>query len=104
MCELFPRHAKIADKFNLIRSVCHEFADHGGGHKRFLTGRLPASPVGTVNDAPAVTSIVSKMLSRADQPMPTSVACVDGGSRCHRHFCAWSGLAGTEHHAVHGRG
>src|SRR5258707_607016 len=75
--ELFPRHAKIADKFNLIRSVCHEFADHGGGHKRFLTGRLPASPVGFVNDAPAVTSIISKKLARADQPMPPCVAGVD---------------------------
>ncbi|EDY19623.1 protein of unknown function DUF1501 [Chthoniobacter flavus Ellin428] len=79
VCELFPRHAQIADKFNLIRSVCHEFADHGGGHKRFLTGRLPATPTGFVNDAPAVTSIVHKKLSRADQAMPVSVAGVDNG-------------------------
>ena len=79
VCELFPRHAKIADKFNIIRSVCHEFADHGGGHKRFLTGRIPASPVGFVNDAPAVTSIVSKKLTRPDQPMPACIAGVDAG-------------------------
>lgn len=79
VCELLPRHAKIADKFNIIRSVCHEFADHGGGHKRFLTGRAPASPVGFVNDAPAVTSIVSKALSRPDQAMPACVAGVDDG-------------------------
>ncbi|MEO6740696.1 MAG: DUF1501 domain-containing protein [Chthoniobacteraceae bacterium] len=77
VCELFPRHAKIADKFNIIRSVCHEFADHGGGHKRFLTGRMPASPVGFVNDAPAVTSIISKKLTRADQPMPATVLGTD---------------------------
>ena len=38
ICELLPLQAKIADKFNIIRSVSHEFADHGGGHKRF---RLP---------------------------------------------------------------
>src|SRR5436190_7266300 len=79
VCELLPRHAKIADKFNIIRSVCHEFADHGGGHKRFLTGRLPASPTGFVNDAPAVTSIISKALSRPDQAMPPCVAGVDDG-------------------------
>ena len=77
--EQFPMHAKIADKFNIIRSVCHEFADHGGGHKRFLTGRIPATPVGTVNDAPSVLSITNKLLSRPDQPMPASVAGVDGG-------------------------
>ena len=79
VCEMFPRHAKIADKFNIIRSVCHEFADHGGGHKRFLTGRMPAAPTGFVNDAPAVTSIISKKLARADQPMPATVLGVDGG-------------------------
>jgi hypothetical protein len=79
VCELLPRHAKIADKFTLIRSVCHEFADHGGGHKRFLTGRAPASPVGFVNDAPAVTSIISRALTRPDQAMPACVAGVDDG-------------------------
>ncbi len=60
VCELMPMHAKIADRYNIIRSVAHEFADHGGGHKRFLTGRKPAEPTGFVNDAPAVGSIVSK--------------------------------------------
>jgi hypothetical protein len=77
ICELFPRQAKIADKFNIIRSVCHEFADHGGGHKRFLTGRMPATPTGFVNDAPAVTSIISKKLTRAGEPMPATVLGVD---------------------------
>src|SRR6201995_5081794 len=79
VCELFPRHAKIADKFNLIRSVCHEFADHGGGHKRLLNGRLPAPPPRLGNATPSVASITSKNLTRADQPMPASVAGVDNG-------------------------
>ena len=35
ICELFPLQAKVADQFNIIRSVHHNFADHGGGHKRF---------------------------------------------------------------------
>ena len=42
--ELFPMQAKIADKFTIVRSCHHTFADHGGGHKRFMTGRLPAEP------------------------------------------------------------
>ena len=58
---------RCADKFTLIRSVHHEFADHGGGHKRFLTGRDPGHAGGYVNDAPAVTSIVNKLLSRPEQ-------------------------------------
>lgn len=80
VCELLPRHAKIADKFNLVRSICHDFADHGGAHKRFMTGRIPATPTEFVNDAPAVTSIVAKMLEgRRKSALPTCIAEVDNG-------------------------
>ncbi len=51
VCELLPMHAKVADKSTLIRSIHHNFADQGGGHKRLMTGRIPVTPVGTVNDA-----------------------------------------------------
>lgn len=77
VCELLPLHAKIADKFSLIRSIHHEFADHGGGHKRLMTGRIPATPTGTVNDAPAVSSIVKKMLEDGRSEMPVCVTEVD---------------------------
>ena len=77
VCELLPRHAQIADKFTLIRSIHHKFADHGGGHKRLMTGRVPATPTGTVNDAPAVTSIIKKMLEDGRSEMPVCVAEVD---------------------------
>ena len=62
VCEFFPRHAKIADKYNIIRSIHHGFADHGGGHKRFLTGRKPATPTGTLNNTPCVGSMASAVL------------------------------------------
>ncbi|MDX1927028.1 MAG: DUF1501 domain-containing protein [Pirellulaceae bacterium] len=79
VCELLPMHAKCADKFTLIRSVHHDFSDHGGGHKRFLTGRIPATPTGFVNDAPSVLSIINKSLSRSNQAMPACVAGMDRG-------------------------
>lgn len=81
VCELLPMHAKIADKFNLVRSVAHTFADHGGGHKRFLTGRKPATPTGTVNDAPMVGSIVSKVLQGRTNPNGMSNYVVTGNGR-----------------------
>ncbi len=77
VCELLPMHAKIADKFTLIRSIHHDFADHGGGHKRVMTGRIPATPTGTVNDAPSITSIVKKMLKKGRNEMPVCVSEVD---------------------------
>ena len=77
--ELLPMHAKVADKFTLIRSICHEFNDHGGGHKRLMTGRIPKTPTGTVNDAPAVSTIVKKMLESGKSGLPSCVNVVDGG-------------------------
>ena len=41
ICELLPLHARVADKFTLIRSITHGFANHAGGASRFLSGRKP---------------------------------------------------------------
>ncbi len=49
ICEHLPLLAKRADKYSLIRSISHEYADHGGGHKRLMTGRQPKEPTGTNN-------------------------------------------------------
>jgi hypothetical protein len=79
VCELLPMHAKCADKYTLVRSVAHTFADHGGGHKRVMTGRIPATPTETVNDAPAVGSIVARMREGIDIGLPNVIAGADQG-------------------------
>lgn len=79
VCELFPRHARIADKFTIIRSIAHEFADHGGGHKRFMTGRPPKEPTGFVVDYPAVGSMAAKMFEHRNVGIPNHVLIVDAG-------------------------
>lgn len=80
VCELLPQHARIADKFNLIRSIHHNFADHGGGHKRFLTGRDPATPTGFVNDKPCVGSMASLALQgqRQTRGLPNYIVMGSG--------------------------
>ena len=77
--EHLPLHAKCADRYAIIRSVHHTFSDHGGGHKRFLTGRDPMSPVGFVNDYPMVGSFVSKIREGRNVGLPNYIAGVDGG-------------------------
>jgi hypothetical protein len=79
VCELLPLHAKCADKYVLIRSVSHEFADHGGGHKRFLTGYPPKEPTGFVNDNPMAGSVVAKMREHLSRGVPNYTAVVDAG-------------------------
>ena len=79
VCELLPLHARCADKYSIIRSISHEFADHGGGHKRFLTGRPPKEPTGFVNDAPMAGSFVSRFRPSVVRGLPAYTALVDGG-------------------------
>jgi hypothetical protein len=79
ICEHLPLHARVADRFTLIRSIAHNFSDHGGGHKRFLTGRDPMSPVGFVNDHPMVGSMVARVRGERRDGVPNYVAGMDGG-------------------------
>src|SRR5262245_29573489 len=79
VCEHLPRHARVADRFTLIRSIAHTFADHGGGHKRFLTGRDPQSPTGFVNDHPMVGSLVARVRQGLVAGVPNYIAGTDAG-------------------------
>jgi len=79
VCELLPRHAACADRYTLIRSISHEFSDHGGGSKRFLTGRIPREPTGFVNDSPMAGSIVARQLGGRSRGLPAYTALVDAG-------------------------
>ncbi|NQW46440.1 MAG: DUF1501 domain-containing protein [Planctomycetes bacterium] len=77
--ELFPLHTKVADRFSLIRSISHDFAGHDGGHKRVMTGRIPKSPAGFVNDAPAGPSIVARMREHVPSGLPHNILLADSG-------------------------
>lgn len=79
ICEHLPLHAKFADKYSIVRSIAHEFADHGGGHKRFLTGRIPKSPVDTVNDNPMAGGIVAKCREHRMVGVPNYINLADAG-------------------------
>jgi Protein of unknown function (DUF1501) len=79
VCEHLPLHAKCADKYVILRSIAHTFADHGGGHKRFLTGRDPREPTGFVNDHPMVGSCVAKCREARNVGLPNYVAGTDNG-------------------------
>ncbi|MEE2706356.1 MAG: DUF1501 domain-containing protein [Planctomycetota bacterium] len=100
VCELMPLHAKIADKYNIVRSIAHKFADHGGGHKRFLTGRIPKKPDGFVNDNPMVGSIVSRV--RENRPNASGlydyIVMGDGRVNSVDTFSFGSAYLGTQTH------
>jgi hypothetical protein len=97
VCELLPLHTKIADRFSLVRSIAHTFADHGGGHKKFLTGRDPMSPVGFVNDYPMVGSMAAKVWEQRDVGVPNYVAGTDDGRQGVDVFSFGAAYLGAAH-------
>jgi hypothetical protein len=98
VCELLPRHAQTADKYNIVRSVAHGFADHGGGHKRFLTGRDPKEPTGFVNDYPMVGSIVAQCRLNQKAGMPNYVIGTEPGRAGIDVYSFGSAYLGAETH------
>ena len=75
VCELLPRHAEVADRFNLIRSISHGFANHAGGAGRFLSGYNPSKPLDPLAQFPCIGPVVSKMLQGSKDPrMPVYIA------------------------------
>ena len=44
ICELFPRQARQAHRFSLVRSLHHEMSSHNDGSIELLTGKTPDRP------------------------------------------------------------
>ncbi|MEY4180161.1 MAG: hypothetical protein RLY70_3735 [Planctomycetota bacterium] len=99
VCEHMPLHAKYADKYTIIRSIAHTFNDHGGGSKRFMTGRIPATPTETINDAPSVISIVAKMRERYELGLPNCVIAADGGRESVHTYAQGPAYLGPKYNA-----
>lgn len=75
ICELLPLHARVADKFTLIRSISHGFANHAGGAGRVLSGYKPLRVLDPLAQYSCLGPVVSKMLEgRRDPSMPRYVA------------------------------
>jgi hypothetical protein len=100
ICEHLPQLARLADKYALVRSVAHTFADHGGGHKRFLTGRDPREPTGFVNDHPMVGSMVAEVLKGKKAAVPSYVSVVDTNRHQLDVFSFGSAYLGPQSHPL----
>ncbi len=75
ICEYLPRHAQVADRFTLIRSISHGFANHAAGAGRFLSGYKPFKLLDPLAQFPCLGPVVSKMLEgRRDPSVPRYVA------------------------------
>jgi hypothetical protein len=73
--ELFPKQAKVTDKFSIVRSLHHDTGDHfSGGHRMLTTKDLGVS--GAKNDPmfPGIGAIVAKELGSRQPGIPAYTA------------------------------
>ncbi|MCA9004659.1 MAG: DUF1501 domain-containing protein, partial [Planctomycetaceae bacterium] len=77
ICELFPRQAKIADKFSLVRSLHHDVGIHSDGGIIVLTGKRPTKldpTSGSKSEHPDFGSITSVVRGLSDKGTPPYVS------------------------------
>jgi Protein of unknown function (DUF1501) len=73
--ELFPRQARQADRFSIVRSLHHDSGDHFTGGHWMLTGRAgQVSGARTDSEYPSIGSIVSRIRGPNRPGLPAYVA------------------------------
>src|SRR5205823_2260207 len=80
ICEVLPQHAKIADKFAIVRSCAHTLSGHGSATKNLMTG-YPHAP--NTNEGsllyPSIGSVIAKRGEKETRSLPPYV-CVPSTS------------------------
>src|SRR5436190_1443283 len=73
--ELFPKQARVTDKFSMVRSLHHDTGDHFAGGHRMLTAKdLGVSGANTEGKFPSIGAIASREVGARRRGMPGYVA------------------------------
>lgn len=73
--ELFPKQAKVADKFSIVRSLHHDTGDHfAGGHRMLTTKDMGVSGANNATKFPSIGAIASRELGARRPGMPAYAA------------------------------
>ncbi len=99
VCDLMPRHAAIADKLSVIRSITHDLSVHDDATHWLQTGYplLNARQKGQQN--PSQGSVVSYFRSDAAKAMPPYV-CIPEDYRRHLGFYEHAAFLSSRHNAL----
>jgi hypothetical protein len=72
LCELLPRHAQIADRFTLLRSLAHTGPCHDSGPQQLFTS-FPITVNRLKPDHPDLFAIVNQIRADPSRPIPNNV-------------------------------
>jgi uncharacterized protein (DUF1501 family) len=72
LCELLPRHAQVADRFTLLRSMVHTGFCHGIGQQQMFTGH-EVREFRPVSEHPEFLSITNRLRAQSGRELPNYV-------------------------------
>src|SRR5436190_20517088 len=73
--ELFPRQAKVTDKFSMVRSLHHDTGDHfAGGHRMLTTKDMGVSGANNEGKFPGLGALVAREVGARKRGMPGYIA------------------------------
>jgi hypothetical protein len=79
--EMFPKQARLADKFSIVRSLHHGDGDHPGSNHIVLTGRPGVTISDAAQKSPSIGSVVARAAgARRPGVPPYVVATAKGGN------------------------
>src|SRR5438876_4554115 len=79
--EMFPKQAKVADKFSMVRSLHHDTGDHfAGGHRMLTTKDMGVSGANNTPRFPGIGAIVSHQVGARRPGIPGYVAVPSAAS------------------------
>jgi len=81
MTELYPRQAKIAKKFSMVRSLHHDTGDHfAGAHRMLTTKDMGVSGANNAQKFPGIGAIVNRELGPRQPGIPAYVGAPHAAS------------------------
>lgn len=79
--ELFPKQARVTDKFSVVRSLYHNTGDHfAGGHRMLTTKDMGVSGANNDGKFPGIGAIVSREAGSRRPGMPAYIAVPNAAS------------------------
>ncbi len=72
LCELLPRHARVAHRFTLLRSLAHTGPCHDSGPQQLFTS-FPITVNRLKPDHPDLFAIVDRLRTNPSRPLPNNV-------------------------------
>ena len=103
VCDLMPRHAAIADKLAVVRSLHHKYGVHDDAQHLVQTGYPQLNARQSGQRHPCQASVTSQLRQSSESQMPSYV-CIPEDYRSHAGFYQSAAFLSARHNALNSGG